>query len=129
MEGHEMSNSSIPSDEDFARAKKLTRERSRNIDVVNENVFNHFKNKCPLHYFILMPQRDNEFWAVVFYQTDEDVALCEKNGTSDEIRRFVYDALEKHGRGKREVLQVSFEFDSDENVRRKFDGDYFLRLR
>ncbi len=129
MEGSKMNDNNIPSDEDFAKAKRLARERSRNLDAVNKSVMVHFKDKCPLHYFLLMPQRNNEFWAGIFFINDEDIAICEKNGMSEQIQRFVYAELERLGRGKREDIKVAFEFDSDENVNRNFDGDYFLRLR
>jgi len=124
-----MSNTNIPSNEDFTRAKRLDRERSRNLDVINEIVSGHFKKLCPLHYFILMPQRDNEFWAGVFFEKDEDISACEKSGITDDIQRFVYEELERLGRGERKNINVVFEFDSDENVKRKFNGDYFMRLR
>ena len=124
-----MIDNNIPSDEDFLRAKRLARERSRNLDAINESVMQHFKDKCPLHYFILIPQKNNEFWAGIFYVTDEDIKMCEKNGVSDQIKRFVYAELERQGRGKRKEIKVAFEFDSDENVNLNFAGDYFLRLR
>ena len=124
-----MNHDNIPSDDDFAKAKRLAKERSRNLDAVNKSVMLHFKDKCPLHYFILIPQRNNEFWAGVFYISDDDISICEKNGVSDQIQRFVYAELEQQGRGKREEIEIAFEFDSDENVNRNFEGDYFLRLR
>jgi len=124
-----MNGKNIPSDEDFAKAKRLARERSKNLDVVNKSVMLQFKDICPLHYFILMPQRNDQFWAGIFFVNDEDIAICEESGVSDQIQRFVYAELERQGRGKREDIKVAFEFDSDENVNRNFDGDYFLRLR
>ncbi len=124
-----MSNTNIPSDEDFARADKLDREDWENIDAVNEAVVKHFKDKCPLHYFIIIPQRDNEFWAAIFFETDKNVGECEESGIIDEIKGFVYSELERQGRGKGDHINVIFEFDSDENVKRNFEGDYFLRLR
>lgn len=119
----------IPSDEEFSRAKKLMREREKNIDKVNVNVMRHFKDLCPLHYFILMPQGDNEFWGGIFFKKDKDIMECEENGFSEAIQNFVYEELERQDRGKREDITVVFEFDSDENVNANFDGDYFLRLR
>ncbi len=124
-----MTNTNIPSDEDFAKAKRLARARSQNIDLVNEIVKQHFEKICPLHYFIIMPQRNNEFWAGVFFENDEVLLASKRNGITEDIECFVYAELERQGRGKREDINIVFEFDSDENVERNFGGDYFLRLR
>ena len=126
MERDTMTN--IPSDEDFARAERLDKERSRGLKEVKEKVAEHFKKLCPLHYFFLMPQGDNAFWAGVFFKEDKDIQACEDSGVTQEIIDFTYAELERAGRGKREDIKVAFEFDSDENVTAKFEGDYFLRL-
>lgn len=119
----------IPSDEDFARAKRLARERSRGLDAVNEAVLRRFRGSTPLYYFILLPQRKDEFWAGVFYEKDVDIQVCESNGVTRAIEDFVYSEIERQGRGKKGQITVVFEIDSDESVNAKFGGDYFLRLR
>lgn len=119
----------IPSDEDFARADRLDRERSRNLDRVSRNVKDHFGEICPLHNFYILPQRDNEFRAYVFFKEDKDIPACESSGVVQDFINFVYAELERAGRGKRGDITVAFEFDSDENVTANFEGDYFLRLR
>ena len=118
----------IPSDDDFARAERLDKERSRGLEEVNESVHERFGTRCPLHYFLLMPQRD-DFRAYVFFREDRDIRICEESGVSQEIIDFVYSELERVGRGKREDIRVEFEFDSNEKVNTDFEGDYFLRLR
>ena len=65
----------------------------------------------------------------VFYKKDNDIQVCRDNGVSQKVEDFVYVELEKHGRGKKENIKASFEFDSDENVAANYEGDYFLRLR
>ena len=57
---------------------------------------------------------------------EPDIAECEASGVNQMMRDFVYDGLEKCGRGKN---TVAFEFDSFENVEKNFEGNYFLRLR
>ena len=118
----------IPSDEDFARANKLDDEEWRGLDAVNARVEKAFKHRCPLHYFYLMPQRQN-FRAYVFFNQDKNIEECKSSGIAQEIIDFVYEELERAGRGKRDEIEVAFEFDSDENVTANFEGDYFLRLR
>ena len=124
-----MSKQKIPSDEEFARVKKLTRARWENIESISNVVTEYVSKLCPLHYFTLMPQGDNEFFACVFYKKDKDIAICEQSGVTDKIKDFIYKELEMHGKGKKNEIKVIFEFDSDESVERDFGGDYFLRLR
>ena len=119
---------SIPTEADFKRAKRRMRERFRGVDEVSQSVVSAFETRVPLHYFYLMPQR-NDFRAYVFYNTDEEVRRFEALGLNQEIRDFVYTELERVGRGARDQIHVEFEFDSYENVEAKYEGDYFLRLR
>ncbi|HZZ70955.1 MAG TPA: hypothetical protein VFE24_01805 [Pirellulales bacterium] len=70
-----------------------------------------------------------DFRTYVFFEKDEDIKACQGNGVIRDMIGFVYDELERAGRGKRGEITVGFEFDSDENVAAKFEGDYLLRLR
>lgn len=127
MEGNTMS--SIPSDEDFARAKRKMAERDRNLDQVCANVKRRFENECPLYNVYVLWQRDVDFRAYVFFDEDKDIDVCKRNGIVDKIENCVYDELAIAGRGKRDEIVVAFEYDSDENVVRNFGGDYLLRLK
>ena len=119
----------IPNDDDFARAEKLASERARNLDQVSISVMNKFKELCPLHKFSILPQRDVNFRAYVFFESEKDRVLCSESGINQQIIEFVYLELERLGRGNRSEIIVAFEFDSDEKVKKEFEGDYFLRLR
>ena len=122
-------NYKIPSDEDFARADKLMVERDRHLMGVCENVKRRFTRSCPLHNVYVLWQRDVDFRAYIFFKKDKDVEDCKENGTMKAIEDAVYEELERHGRGKRGEIAVAFEWDSDENVDNRYDGDYLLRLR
>lgn len=119
----------IPSDEEFARAKRLMAKESRNLDRVSENVKKRFKMQCPLHNIYILSQRDVDFRTYVFFKEDKDIEACRRSGVVQDLIDSVYEELERAGRGKRGEITVDFEFDSDENVDRNFEGDYFLRLR
>jgi hypothetical protein len=121
--------STIPSEEDFERASRLAAKRSLHLDSVAEAVKREFGSRCPLETVFVIPQRNNEFRAFIFYQKIPDVEVCLRDGTSQEIEEFIYGELERVGRGSRDTLTVEFEFDSDENVQIRCEGDYFLRLR
>ncbi len=127
MEGGKVS--SIPSDEEFARADRWARGQSRNLDAVCSEFSQRFGVRCPLHEVDLLPQGEGTFQIYVFFEKDKDIEAAKESGIVEVMVAFVYDALERAGRGKREEISVVFEFDSDENVRARVNGDYFLRLR
>jgi hypothetical protein len=119
----------IPSDEELARAKRLAKERFRNLDQVRESVLRRFRGRCPLHDFVVLPQgEDVEFRAYVFFKEDKDIETCRANGMTNDLAEAVYEELELAGRGSKEAVAVVFEFDSDENVSRVFRGNYYNRL-
>jgi hypothetical protein len=123
------SRKTIPTDEDFARAEALDRERSRNLDDVCEAARRRFEKVCAFHDIYILPQQDVTFRAYVFFDEDKDIEVCRRSGVVHDIIDFVYAELERAGRGKRGDITVAFEFDSDENVTVNYEGDYFLRLR
>lgn len=99
------------------------------LDAVRDAVRREFGARCPLHEFFILDQRDVDFRAYVFFKRENDLTSSEGSGIREELVDFVYAELERVGRGKRGATRVAFEFDSDENVKANFEGDYFLRLR
>ncbi len=119
----------IPTPLEFARASRNARESFRGLDEVCKTTFARFRQAAPLFRFDLLPERESEFRAYVFFEKPLDIRACERNGISREIAEHVYAELERVGRGSRTEIKVAFEFDSDENVRKKFGGNYLNRLR
>ena len=119
----------IPSEEDFDRASKMMEKRFLNLEMVRENVKRQFGNGCRLFDFRILPQRENEFRAYIFFNSDKDVEDCATNGIYERIQRSVFEELDRAGRGKKDEITVDFEIDSHENVNAKYQGNYFLRLR
>ena len=119
----------VPSEADLARAKRKMAERDQNLSQVCEKVKIEFMNNCPLHNVYLLWQRDVDFRAYVFFRKEKDIESCQSDGTTIAIENAVYAELERFGRGKRGEIVVDFQYDSDENVVKKYGGDYLLRLR
>ena len=65
----------------------------------------------------------------VFYPTNKDLEEFNRNGTSEKIKQRYHLALNSRNFPFAEFPKVGFEFDSDENVRRNYAGNYFYRLR
>jgi hypothetical protein len=104
-------------------------ERARGLDRVRDEVLAEFQQRAPLHEFYILDQRDVDYRAYVFFSRDEDLKAAHQSGLDAELIDFTYGALERAGRGRRDELKVAFEFDSHENVQRRFEGNYGLRLR
>ena len=129
MESSSMNESShIPSEKDFERASRRMREKARSLDVVREAVLKKFGGTC-LHEFFILDQRDVDFRSYVFFKDAKDLEESTQRALDQEIIRFVYQELERVGRGSKNNIEVAFEFDSHENVKIKYGGDYYLRLR
>ena len=64
----------------------------------------------------------------LFVETDAQLrALTQKHGSW--LKREFLNALRAQGYPERWLGEVNFEFDSHENVVKKFEGSYFYRLR
>jgi hypothetical protein len=118
----------IPSDEEFAKARQKRAERHRNLESVRRNVLQKLRCGLPLHDFYILSQRDVDFRAYVFFVRNDDIKTCKDNDSIADIEDCVYAELARAGRGKRGEIVVAFEYDSDENVKQSFEGNYYLRL-
>lgn len=119
----------IPTKEDFVRADKLDQERSRGLAEVSNGVKRYMMGICPLYDVYTLAQRDVTYRVFVFFNKEEDMWKCKNNGAIRELIEFVHDELARATRQRRGEFTVAFEFDSDENVRANYEGDYFLRLK
>lgn len=122
-------NNKIPTEEDFDRASKIMNAKFRGLDEASKVVLNQLKERCPLRRLFILPDGNDNFRVYVFYKNICDIALCERNGYQETIKKTVYDALEQFVPGRSTDISVVFEFDSEENVVENYEGDYFLRLR
>ncbi|EDY16741.1 hypothetical protein CfE428DRAFT_5704 [Chthoniobacter flavus Ellin428] len=118
----------IPSEDDFARASAAIKRRSRGLSEVRAEILDHFRDS-PLREFFILDCSEYAFRAYVFYKSQKDIPAAEAFGLSERIKNIVYQELGKAGRGKPEEIRVDFEFDSEENVKRNYEGDYYNRLR
>ena len=64
-----------------------------------------------------------------FLKTDQDVADNAQDGTSDRLSQQFLVILQTMDYPVSNIKQVSFIFDSDENVQKNYEGNYFYRLR
>ena len=118
----------IPTDKEFEEADRLDAARNRHLNAICENVLRRFKPVCRLHDVWMFPQGAVGFRTYIFFKLLADTTEYKANGVVDAIMSFVYDELERYGRGKRPEMTVAFELDSDERVQKDFGGDYWARV-
>lgn len=126
---YKMNPKHIPSEEDFARARAAMRDRDRGLSEVRSRVLERFKSRGLHEAFVIFSPSKELFVAHLFYRLNSQIQEAGKSGLSDDIQRDILDELARVGRGNRETMNVQFEWDSDENVKTNFEGDYYLRLR
>ena len=118
----------IPSEEDFARASAAMKQRMRGLSEVKDRIKSQFEDSGVLDELFISSQSETSFTAIVFLNKDDDIAEAEQSGLTAKIKDAVYGELGKVGRGDRNAIEVAFEFDSYENVRRNY-GNYYNRIR
>jgi len=119
----------IPSAEDFKRAKAADRARNRGLSEASEIILKQFDKQGVHECFMFYSPANNSFGAYIFYRWNFQIDAAEKFGLSSRIKEAVYSALEQVDRGDRNSINLNIEFDSHENVEKNYEGDYFLRLR
>jgi hypothetical protein len=127
--GHTVSGSSIPSDDDFARASAALKQRSRGLEEVRKMILAEFDEDGAVCEFFILDSSDRSFRAHVFFNLDQQIEKARQAGLTQRIEDAVFRALQTAGLGARDEIEVEFEFDSQENVERNFEGNYYNRLR
>lgn len=112
----------------IARARRLSDEADRNLDIVQRNVLAAFQPTSPLHTLVILGISEHKIEVYVFFNRDADLEASRTSGLADQITDRTYWELERAGRGIRSELNVRFEFDSHERVQRDFNGNYYNRL-
>ena len=110
----------------WARAVERDRQNNRYLSDIEADFRTVFRAQAPFE-SIFLGGTDRGIGATIFFEKDADIPECEHNGTSQAMRDFIYQRLAHYGRAVAPG-SVEFEFDSDENVQRNFEGNYFLRM-
>jgi len=119
----------IPSEADFARAKAIMRHNDRGLSEVRSQILHQFGTRGVHELFVLFSPALNSFGTYVFFDFDSQIEDAKQSGLAEEINVAMLNALEKAGRGEISDLDVTYEFDSHENVVKNYGGNYFDRLR
>jgi hypothetical protein len=101
--------------------------RSRVIDFVKTARQPQFLNEIqfvPHFDSVVQPSLD----VYVFYTTENELKNAQHDGTSRLVETRILEDLDASDVGKLAGVEVRIEFDSDENVTKNYQGNYYLRL-
>lgn len=116
---------SIPSDEEFAKAEALARERMLHLDTIGDTVLREWRQEYPLDYLAIWPEGSGRYRVYVFFDTTDFMNSAGGKSAVEVILGRVAELLELYGRGTRQSNQIFSEVDSTERVR----GNYWARMR
>jgi len=90
------------------------------------------KESIDLHqieFVVPFVEKDLSLYVWFFYKTKQAVSLHKGDGISDKLKKQFMQILLKGGYPENYLAGVDCGFDSDENVKKNYKGNYFYRLR
>lgn len=90
------------------------------------------QNEIRLHwvdYVVPFVLTDKSLTVWLFYDTDKTISDYEINGTNEIVKNQYLHFLTKLGYPMDYLKEVTFYIDSEENVKKNYEGSYFYRLR
>jgi len=98
--------------------------------IVNEKIKNWSKDKCPIYKIYGIPAGDKvPLQIFIFYKKDKDLQTNIASGLVEQTKTAFIRILDEVGYFKKHPHDVTFEFDSHQNIKKNYKGSYFFRLR
>jgi hypothetical protein len=79
--------------------------------------------------FHIWPEDARVTHAYIFFASDADLRRAESDRTTETIRQYFVDAVQKASAPEPQLEPIEVIFDSDENVRKHYQGSYYLRFK
>lgn len=100
------------------------------IEKAKENLIEWSKeNNARIFTMHFVPMFDFSLEVYVFYESDNDIIQNQTNGTTERVKQFFLKVISDLDYMKYFGDSITFVFDSNENIAKNFEGNYFLRLR
>ena len=121
----------------------ITQEMKNKIQEMDEKIFKQWdylkkaipriihwskKNNCKIYNIECVAQFGMSVYIYIFYKTDKELNIYKESNIIDLTKEAVMNILTEIGYVEEFNDKVRFSFDSDENVQRKYLGNYGLRL-
>ncbi len=83
------------------------------------------------HIEVIVPFVEDDFdlHVVLFFTTNADLDTYQQDGATTKIKEKYISCLKQYNYPDAWLEQVTFEFDSKENVDLNYEGSYFYRMR
>lgn len=85
------------------------------------------KFKVKIHTSMCIPYFGMKMELIIFFEKDSELLRYKENGMTDYIKEKFMEILNEIGYTKIFIDEVKIEFDTDENVKRKYAGNYYFR--
>lgn len=85
-------------------------------------------NECPIYKVEFVPIDGEILYVNIFYLKDSELKQYTENGAVEKTKQEFLKILKEMGYMDEFNDNIVFEFDSDENVKRNYDGNYYYRL-
>jgi hypothetical protein len=82
-----------------------------------------------IEYVVPFVSTDKNLVAYLFFDTDDRVKEYKSDGTVQKVKEEFVRVLQAMKYKKSYLAKVDFVIDSDENVQKNYEGNYFYRLR
>lgn len=86
-------------------------------------------NNINIYDIHFVPMSDFRLEVYIFYEKNDDINKNQLSGQTEQVKVAFLEELSKLDYKKHFSKEVSFIFDSNENVVENYEGSYFFRLR
>ena len=115
---------------EFSNMELLRKKQDMYMMQVKEDLFSESSLvKDKIYKLFHLSQFGESLEIYVFFTSNNLLLHNLQNGTTENIKTFILEKLSDLGYFKEFSNNVMFVFDSDENVKKNYKGNYFLRLR
>lgn len=102
---------------------------SRGGEEIERAIKARLKDSIPLWRIYPFCHDYDEFQMYFFFKTNEELEASKTNGKRDEIEKVSWEEVKREGREGPPKTTIEFIYDSDENVKKYYEGEYQFRLR
>ncbi len=103
----------------------IEEKQNKYLSILKSDILKKYNKIYKLFYIGIYGK---EVYIYVFYKTNKDLSDNLKNGLTDIIFKEIKNCLNEIGYIDEFNDNITIEFDSDENVKKNYQNNYYLRL-
>jgi septum formation topological specificity factor MinE len=106
-----------------------TPEGRKEENIKREMILWSKKEAIPIYRVEFVSGLTKHLVVFIFYKKDEELKAQIENDKIEKTKEEIIQILNKHGYVEQYSDGITIEFDSHENVKKNYKGNYFFRLR